>query len=214
MARGVTRVVGLLGLAALSAAAVGVASGDNRPQVDQVAAEITFTHVQGKTRQCEGQDGEYAENRLTFTGTSSGDSRLSGNVELDFHELVNFTQGFGPMQGRIVIRDPGSGRKKADGQLDGTGPLDFVQGVIAGRAHDEGGGDEETTGDGLLVANWRLVYAVTGVTMQLGGETTDGRLPASISSGECKGKWQEIDEPIGPEPTTVDKAAKPVWRRG
>jgi hypothetical protein len=127
---------------------------------------------------------------------------------------VNFTEGFGPMQGRIVIREPATGRKKADGQLDGTGPLDFVQGVIAGRVHDQGGGAEETSGDGLLIANWRLVYGSTGITMQLGGEATDGRLPASISSGECRGKWQEIDEPIGPPPATAATSAKPVWRRG
>jgi hypothetical protein len=196
----------------LAATTAAVAGGDNRPQVDQVTAEIVFTHVKGKTRQCEGQDGMYAENRLTFTGTSTGDPRLAGDVEMEFHELVNFTQEAGPMAGRLSIRDPASGQRKVNATIDGTGPLDMVQGVIVGRAQDEGGGGEETTGSGDLYANFRLNYSDTGVSMEIGGETGDTRLPATISSGECKGKFEEVDEPIGPAPA-VAKTAANRWSR-
>lgn len=212
MGRGVTRAVALLGVAVLAVAAVAVASGDNRPQADAVTADIVFTHLKGKFRQCEGQDGMYSENRITFTGTSTGDPRLSGDVEMEFHELVNFTQEVGPMAGRIVIRDPATGQKKVNGTIDGTGPLDMVQGVIVARAQDEGGGSEETTGSGDLYANFRLNYSDAGVAMEIGGETADTRLPASISSGECRTKYEEVDEPIGPAPATAKTANR--WSRG
>lgn len=214
MVRAFRGVVTLLVVAGLVTAVVAVATGGG-PQVDQPAATIVFDHFKGKFRSCEGQDGFYAENRVELTGTSTGDSRLTGAVEVAYSELVNLTQEAGPQSGRITIRDSASGTEKADGKFDNAGPVDFTQGVIAGRVRDEGtGSDEEGLGAGALIANWRVRYGGDGsITAQIGGEAADNRLPTALWSGACKGKFEEFEADL-PPPDAVSAQSVRSLRAG
>lgn len=187
-------------------AAPSVADDEEEPsnlQADDLAATVTFTHVQGLSRTCQGQDGFYFQNRFTFTGTSTGDARLTGAIEYTEHELFNGTQNTGPQQGTVVIRDSRTGKKKAEGIVNNWGPADFTQGTIFGRVQDTGGGAEPTTGAGTLIANWRVTYHLNGaVSAQIGGVTTDNRIPAGLWTGTCSGKYTSIDEVL-PAPSAL-----------
>jgi hypothetical protein len=214
MERAFRGVVTLLIVAGLVTAVVAVATGGG-PQVDQPAATIIFDHAKFKFRSCEGQDGFYSENKVELTGTSTGDSRLTGAVEAEYSELVNVTQETGPQAGRITIEDASSGARKADGKFDNAGPLDFTQGVIAGRVRDEGtGSDEEGLGAGALIANWRVLYGGNGsITAQIGGDAADSRLPTALWSGACKGKFEEVEIDL-PPPDAVAAQSVGSWRAG
>ena len=207
MVRKARRASTLAAIGLLVAATVALAHDDSRPQVDPAAAEIVITHLKGKTRSCEGQDGFYQENKnVVATGTSTGDSRLSGLVTIKWEEIFNvdvdpLTGEAGPFVGRIVIRDPVTGKKKMQGEFHNAGPLDMVQGVIVGTVFAEGTGpDEDSLGSGDLIAHWRITYGENGsITAQIGGgNAPDTRFPASISSGSCTGPFEMVENDVPP----------------
>jgi hypothetical protein len=170
---------------ALSVAAI--AGDDRRPQTDRVLADIVFTEFAETTeRFCVGQDGRYFAGSGTARGTSTGDPRLSGDVTVTARTLVNIEMDLGTDIGRIVIRDPETGRKKAEGSFSNVSTDEISQGTIVGRVYDAGTGGEETTGAGTLVANWRVTSGETGVTAQIGATASDARLPALVQSGHCR----------------------------
>jgi hypothetical protein len=202
----------------LVAAAGALAHGDDRPQVDPLAAEVVISHIEGKSRSCEGQDGMYVENRnVVATGTSTGDSRLAGTVRITWDEIFNTdavepTDEAGPFVGRIVIRDSGTGRKKAEGEFNNAGPLDMVQGVIAGSIRDQGAGpDEDSLGAGRWISHWRIIYGENGsVAAQIGGEAPDTRFPSSVDSGSCRGPFEPFEGDVPPPETVVAATASGV----
>jgi hypothetical protein len=198
MGRFFSRVAALSGIGALVAVGAVLASGGSRPQIDQPEATVIFTHQKGKLRECEGQDGHYFEDTTELVGTSTGDSRLSGAVKVEYREIVNETQETGPQQGQIVIRDAKSGERKAIGEFNNAGPLEFTQGVIVGHVRGPGSGsEEEGRGEGKLIANWRVLYGENGsVSAQIGGEAADNRLPTNLWSGECEGKFEEFEDDL------------------
>lgn len=204
----------------LTAAADDDAGGGGSLHSDDVQASVIITHIHVKSRQCDAQDGHYFEGRSVFTGTSVGDPRLSGQFEFAvIQDLFNATQLNGPQRANIEIRDPVTGRKKAEGATSAWGPADFVQGTIVGAVRDEGGGSEETSGSGRLIANFRLTYHANGaVSIQIGGATTDNQLPAGIWRSGCAGaKYAEFDvDPPAPGVGAAGNAAISgrTWRSG
>lgn len=212
--QGAASVLVILGLIA---AAVAVATGGGGTQVDQPKADVVFEFAKFSFRECEGEDGFYFENRVELTGTSTGDSRLAGDVTAEYWELVNATQGTGPQEGRIVIDDSNTGARLADGKFSNAGPTDFTQGVIAGRVRTQGTGqDEEELGDGALIANWRISYLGNGaIVAQIGGDS-DGSLPTNVWTGSCKGKFEtfefELPPPDTPTAQTVTSLRTPSRR--
>jgi hypothetical protein len=172
--------------------------GHDRLQSDDVAAVVAITRSFGKFRLCQGEDGEYQEAQFTFSGTSAGDPRLTGQIEITGVDLFNITELHGPEYGRAVIRDAATGRKKVEGAYNvwSGPPGDVVQGTIVGRAYDDGDGPEAMSGDGTLIANVRLTFPETPTgpfTGNVGGVTSDSRLPAGLWSGRCTGKWTPYD---------------------
>ena len=160
------------------------------PQADNLEASIVYTHLHGRFKECEGEDGHYFVTDHTFTGTSIGDSRLTGRFEVHVHDLFNSTEGLGPQTGHVVIRDALTGRKKAEGTYSAWGPTDYVQGTLVGRVYDEGAGGEPTRGAGNLAANWRVTFHADGsIVAQIGGAVSDNRIPAGVSSGTCDTKF-------------------------
>lgn len=161
-----------------------------RPQADDIEARVVITHVHGRYKECEGEDGHYFVTDHTFTGTSTGDPRLTGRFEVHLHDLFNATEGLGAQTGHVVIRDAVTGTKKAEGTYSGWGPTDYVQSTLVGRVPDEGTGAEPTRGGGNLAANWRLTYGANGSFVgQIGGAVTDNRIPAGVYSGTCDTKF-------------------------
>ena len=184
---------------------------------DDVQARAVFNHVHAKFRECDGEDGHYFEGRNVFTGTSTGDSRLSGDFELAaIQDLFNVTTLYGPQTANITIRDPATGRVKAEGVASSTGHDPWLIGTIVGVVRDQGGGSEETSGGGKWIANFRVNYAdPAGIVVSIGGLGPDNQMPATIFGGGCPGaKYTEFDLDLGPSSASTLSATSTtgVWR--
>lgn len=196
-------VAALIGLGLLAVTTLAIAAGNRRADTDSVMATVVFSHVEGKTRSCEGVDSEYAEQFVTVTGTSTGDPRLSGKVTFSVYVIVNVENGVGTESGTIRIQDAQSGRTKVKAQAKDAGVAEIWQGLLSGQVRDGGSGGEETTGTGQIHGNYRITFMPNGaVVMQIGGESADGRNPGVIFSGQCKGKYERFESDI-PPPATV-----------
>jgi hypothetical protein len=194
----------LLTVVGVSAAAI--AGNGGRPQVEQVEASITYTHVVGKERICEGRDGvEFVEQRqVRVMGTATGDPRLSGNVTLNVPRLfVELESGDGFWRGTLVIR--GSGKKKLHARFTEGGIAEIFQGSLVGRVR----------GHGNLYANWRTTFHQNGaVTAQIGGVAADGRLPAVVLSGRCRGPFERFDVDLPAPPADGARQSRAPVRLG
>jgi hypothetical protein len=199
--------IALMLAAALTASTAAIAAQRHQPDTDEVMAEVAYTHVKVKHRECEGVDGPYAEEFVRVSGTSTGDPRLSGDVEVRIYLIVNIENGVGIEEGTFTIRDPATGSLKARGRLKDAGTAEITQGVIFGRVHSEGAGPgEETQGDGQIIANFRTTFGPEGVTTQIGGEALDGRLPAVVWSGHCTGPYEHFEADISEGEATAPAA--------
>lgn len=197
--------LGLLGVVAAAVAASG-----RQPDTDSVMATVVFSHVEGKTRSCQGVDGEYAEQFVTVTGTSTGDPRLSGKVKFSVRVIVNVENGVGTESGTIRVHDAQTGHTKVKAQAKDAGVAEIWQGLLFGQVRDRGAGGEETAGAGAIHGNYRITFMPNGaVTMQIGGEAADGRIPGVIFSGQCKGKYERFESDI-PAPATTSARTRAV----
>ena len=189
MLRGKHRAAALAVPAALVASAVAIAAHSGPPRTDRVAADITFTHIRGELRTCEGQGGEYIEQKVVVTGTATSETGLAGDVSVRAHVLVEADTGDGYNSGRMIIRDTATGALKLSARYDNAhmGPLAMSQGVLTGFGRD-------AQGRAPLVANWRITVHPNGaVTAQIGGEAADGRLPALLVAGRCSGRFERFE---------------------
>jgi hypothetical protein len=218
MLRARARLAGMVALGVLGVVAAAVAAGGRQPDTDSVAATVVFSHVEGKTRSCEGVDGEYAEQQVTVTGTSTGDPRLSGKVTFSVYVIVNVENGVGTESGTIRIQDAQTGRTKVKARVKDAGVTEIWQGLAFGQVRDSGSSGEETSGSGEIHANYRITFMPNGaVVMQIGGESADGRRPGVIFSGKCRGKYERFESDIPPPATATarTRVASPTvgWLR-
>jgi hypothetical protein len=177
--------ISIAAVLASAAAAVAVATQDDRPKVDPVLATFSFASAHEKQRFCEGEDGPYIEIRAHHEGTQTGDPRLSGDIELEAHNLVNLATGLGTSEGTYTIRDPETNALKVRGRYHGI----FTEGSkfhgLAVAHVKDGAGESEQIG--LFKADVDLTTgAVSG---ELGGSSPDARTPAVIRKGACTGPW-------------------------
>jgi hypothetical protein len=197
----------------LGASAIAFAALDHPPRVDRAAATITFTHVEAQTRGCEGPEGAHLEQRVTVTGRSEGDPRLSGEVRMRVRTLLEEATGDGFERGTLRVRDPQTGATKLHARFDNADIDEISQGTLVGhvrvpetedaaRAGDAGGASRSA-----LVANWRITFQENGaVTAQIGGVAPDGRLPATIVRGACSGPFETSESDL-PAPTSAAPVA-------
>jgi hypothetical protein len=190
----------LMGVLAVSAAAI---AGGGGPRIDTVEASIVYTSAEIKQRACEGKDGEvYTEQRVRAFGEAEGDPRLTGEVVVTLKLLNEDSTGESYQQGRLVIRDPDSGRRNAVARFTDAGVAEIFQGVLVG---------ELKRGSRALIANWRTTFHPNGaISAQIGGEAGDGRLPAIVAQGRCKGPFEEsfIElPPVQDELSTTSRTA-------
>jgi hypothetical protein len=164
---------------------------------------MVITHAKGKNRRCTGADGDvWAEDEITFTGTSVGDPELTGRIELRVYDLYSWATNAGPQVATLIIRDPASGREKARGSYTGwgaPGDLIYVQGTVVG--HISGGSG------GKLIAGWTVVYRGGGVYGEFDG-TPVGQVPAGMYSGKCPSSiaWNYFENDI-PNPASAIAAS-------
>jgi hypothetical protein len=208
----------LVALGVVGVIAAAVAANGRQPDTDSVMATVVFSHVEGKTRSCEGVDGEYAEQHVTVTGMSTGDPRLSGKVTFSVYVIVNVENGVGTENGTIKISDAQTGRTKVKARVKDAGVTEIWQGLAFGQVRDRGSGGEATSGTGEIHANYRITFMPNGAAvMQIGGTSADGRQPGAIFSGTCRGKYERFESDIPPPAlsTARTRAAAPKvgWLR-
>ncbi len=172
----------------------------DRSHTDVALATFTVNQVKVSDKTCTGADGEYRQFRAVYKGTSTGDSRLAGEVWIRSHGLINQTTGFGQSSGHVAVRDAATGKWKAAGRYSAVNTdRGVLHGFINARVKDRGASAvEEQSGSGRLFANFKATFDPTGTTLtgQLGGTSADPRTPAVIQSGGCwhKGKHDRKGE--------------------
>ncbi len=106
------------------------------------------------------------------------------------------------------MRDPQTGATKRHARFDNADIDEISQGTLVGhvrvpatedaaRAAGTGGASRAA-----LFANWRITFQENGaVSAQIGGVAPDGRLPATIVRGACRGPFETSDSDL-PAPTS------------
>jgi hypothetical protein len=204
----------------LGASAIAFAALDHPPRVDRAAATITFTHVEAQTRGCEGPEGAHIEQRVTVTGRSEGDPRLSGSVRMRVRTLLEEATGDGFERGTLRVRDPQTGATKVQASFANADIDEISQGTLVGRvrvpttAEAARAADTSGASRAALFANWRITFQENGaVTAQIGGVAPDGRLPGTIVRGGCSGPFERTEADL-PAPTSAAPVAPRSTRGG
>jgi hypothetical protein len=195
----------LIGVLAVSAAAI---AGGGGPKIDPVEATITYTFLELDYRSCVGPGDELIqEQRIRAYGTAEGDRRLAGDVEVTLRLLNENSTGESFQEGRLVVRDPASGRKKVVARFTDAGVAEIFQGMLVGKVK---------RGSKALIANWRTTFHPNGaITAQIGGVSEDGRLPAIVTRGRCKGPFDHLEYHIpAPETAATSTRRTPTQRIG
>ncbi len=156
----------------LAMAGLAVAKHSSKPGKVEAAQATTFTATpsdRSKTRQCTGSDGAtYNVTHGVYTGTATGDPRLSGNIVIKAKSVVNLDSGLGTTFGRVWLRGPDSRKPKAAASLKAVnterGKLD---GFLLGSAKNADG--KGKTG---LAANFSATFNAEGTSLtgELGAE--------------------------------------------
>ena len=182
----------LAAVLALTVSGIAVAHKANKATKTE-AAQASFTAApdaaKTKTTQCTGTDGTYNVTNGTYTGTSTGDPRLSGDLTVKTKTFVNSTNGLGFTQGRVWVRDTGTHKVKATAGLSAVntqqGKLD---GFLLGQARDTDQGRVN------LAANFSAVFNNDGtqLTGELGSEAPVPPQNSAILFGRpCKGEGHQ-----------------------
>jgi hypothetical protein len=174
------KMFGLTALVALVATGLAVAhGGDNRKTA---AAAATFTAAptsETRTTQCTGADGTYNVTRGVYTGTATGDPRLTGAITIKAKTIVNLTSGLGSTKGHVTLRSA-DGKTLAKGDLIAVNTQRGVlNGFISGKVKGENGG--------ALLANFSAAFNADGTALagELGGSSATTTDSAIITSGRC-----------------------------
>jgi hypothetical protein len=166
------RFIGLAMMAALMLTVAGIAvahNGSGSGKTEAAAATFTATPTdQSKTATCTGADGTYAITKGVYTGTSTGDPRLTGDILIRTKSVINQDNGLGVTNGTVWLKDSAATPKvKAVARLTAVntnkGKLD---GLLAGTARNADG-----KGATALVANFSAAFNDDGsqLTGELGG---------------------------------------------
>lgn len=188
---------------------VQVATGGPNPFTDRTRASFELDAERQTVQSCSGQDGVYAEIRTHYEGTSSGDPRLTGVIEVDTVALVRQNSNPGPFLpdfGQAGLAEAkfsvfsADGTKRADGRsfvtIGGTDTAATsltIEGVAFGNVKARGdlpGG--ELIGNLNATATPPTGTRVSGEFGTPGGVPVDevpdnDEQPAFIQDGQCTG---------------------------
>jgi hypothetical protein len=178
--------IGFLIVAALALVTAGAAVAHGKrgkAQTDPVASTLAATQQRVTNKSCTGEDGEYRAFHGSWTGTATGDPRLTGRLKLRAHGLINTTTGDGQVTGWLRIRGEKTGAFARVVAVYNDGKL---TGFVIGRARDGSNGTvEATSGSGRLLGTFSGTLGADGaLAAQIdgGGQTT---ADANIQSGGC-----------------------------
>jgi hypothetical protein len=176
----------LAGTLALVTAGVAVATHkQDRTHTDSVAATFTASQTRVHSKTCTGSDGAYVKFHSALRGTSTGDPRLTGELRIRAHGLINTTTDRGQVVGHVWVR--GTSGKLAHARLWAVYQAGKVHGVVVGRVKDRStGAAEELSGSGRLIGAVEATFnaARTELTGRIGGSGAT-ILPATIQKGGC-----------------------------
>ncbi len=131
--------VGAVG-AALVAAGIAVAHGNDNQTVTKVATSFNATTASGKidTRTCTTADGKsLSTTRSTWTGTATtGPADLVGAVRIDANSMINTTDNVGEVDGHLTISPAGGG--KTDLHFTGVYDGGTLSGLATGHSATHG----------------------------------------------------------------------------
>jgi hypothetical protein len=182
----------MLTLAALLMAFAGVAvatGGGGKPDADAAAATFMLTPTENETEDCEGEDGAFRDSHSTYTGTStSADPRLSGELTLRTHTLLDLDERRGTTHGKLYLRDPATDRLKAFGHLRAVNTqLGKLDGFIVGKTVGNQGGTTGGPGPDYLYANFTAMFNVTGteITGEMGQPPANDGGPSPTASNSA-----------------------------
>ena len=181
----------LLGVAALGSLSAGVAVGASQaPETTPVRADFRLNLVPGSEsqRQC---DPDHVQFRLRFEGSqTSSDPRLAGDITARVRTVLNTANGWGHTEGKVVIRDPATGRVKGRADTVGVIAPDLsIEGLLVGH----------TTGpkSARLVANFNATQnlSTAAITGELGKDTQTGAFQdGAVLSHACDDDDEEDDD--------------------
>src|SRR4051794_31435932 len=104
MTKGRRRTAAAIAGIALGGTAVAIAAAPG-PNQEEVSAQLYFTHASGHEKTCPGPNGTtFLEQRVVAQGVSTGDPRLSGDVEVHVRLWTTFENSPGVQYGTIRIR--------------------------------------------------------------------------------------------------------------
>jgi hypothetical protein len=154
--------VWLLIAAALALVLTGAAVAKHRKGKTHTDAVTTALAATGsvRTKTWTGEDGAYQQFGGRWTGTATGDRRLSGTLNLHASGLINTTTNNGQVTGWLRIRGETNGAKARFWAVYRAGQLN---GFVVGSAHDKmGSAVEEQSGGGRLLGTLTGSLATTG----------------------------------------------------
>jgi hypothetical protein len=168
---------------ALVAAGAAVAHGrGGKAHTDTVSAAIAATQARIANKMCTGEDGAYRAFHGKWTGTSTGDPRLTGKLKLYARGLVNTTTGSGQVTGWLGIRGDKSAAKA---RLVAVYTAGTLNGYVIGWVRDRTGStNEETAGSGRLLGSFTGVLGPDGALAARIG-TGASTATANIQGGSC-----------------------------
>jgi hypothetical protein len=178
--------IGFLIVAALALVTAGAAVAHGKrgkTQTDPVASTLAATQSQITNKTCTGEDGAYRQFHGKWTGTATGDPRLTGALKIHAHGLINTTTGDGQVSGSLGIRGEDKGAFARFVAVYNHGKL--IGYVIGGVRDKSDGTVEATTGGGKLLGTFSGTLGADGaLAAQIdgGGQTT---ADANIQSGGC-----------------------------
>jgi hypothetical protein len=169
--------VGAVG-AALVAAGIAVAHGNDNQTVTKVTASFAAQTVSGKidTKTCTSGDGKsLTTTHASWTGAASGPADLTGAVKIDTNSTINTTDNVGVVNGHLTISPSGGG--KTDLHFTGVYDNNAVAGLATGHSATHGI---------QVVANLSSGFTTSGgfTGGTIGGPTSGGSA-VELGPGRC-----------------------------
>jgi hypothetical protein len=152
----------LLIAAALALVLTGAAVAKHRKGKTHTDAVATTLAATGsvRTKTWTGEDGAYQQFRGRWTGTATGDRRLTGTLNLHASGLINTDSNNGQVTGSLRIRGERSGTKARFWAVYRAGQLN---GFVVGSVHDKmRSAVEEQSGGGRLLGTLTGTLTTTG----------------------------------------------------
>ncbi len=159
--------------------ATGIAVAVTQSGISPVATTgMTLKVDSVRSATCTGPGGTFQTSRVAFSGTATGEPRLSGKVDGSERAVVNTTSHLGFAEGTMTIRDASTGARKAKLSFSSVNAGNNAKGLIRGKVENP---------SAQLLANFSAIQnPTTGVvTLSIGGNSLVTTDPAIFVGATC-----------------------------